>query len=225
MATVIGDMRLNADFSCVKISAAEKAAERKKFIRQWRWRNFWQYRWREWPTELVIAAHRLARWVFGEKVPPLLISELRCKLIRWDGEELDLGVVGRHLIVTAGKNYLASCMDNTAEPESLKFHGYGIGTTAAAAGDTLLQSELTTEYATDNTRPTGSQSHLNNTYTTIATVSPDTASSATIAVTEWGLFTVATAATITMLDHQVFSAINLVPAADSLQTTYVLTFS
>lgn len=137
------------------------------------------------------------------------------------GHTEDLGHVGVHLVVTAGKNYIASTFDNTAEPENLKFHGYGTGTGAAAAGDTGLGTELTTEYVTNSTRPTGSQAHSTNTYTTIGTLSPD--SGGTLAITEWGLFS-ANAST-TLLDRQVFSAVNLVATSDSLQTTYVFTQS
>jgi len=133
----------------------------------------------------------------------------------------DYGLIGVHLVVTAGKNYLAACMDNTSEPENLKFHAYGTGVTAAAAGDTALQTELTTQYATDNTRPTGSQAHSTNTYTTVATVTPDAA----VALTEWGLLTQAATGGGTLLDRQVFSAVNLNGTGDSLQTTYVFTFN
>ena len=70
-------------------------------------------------------------------------------------------------------------------------------------------------------RPTGSQAHSTNTYTTVATFTPD----ASVATTEWGLLTQASNAGGTLLDHQVFSAINLNGTGDSLQTTYVLTFS
>ena len=148
-------------------------------------------------------------------------AEVRGRVTHADGSVTDYGLLGRHLVVTAGKNYLASTMDNTAEPELLKFHGYGTGTTAAAAGDTALQTELTTQYAVDSTRPTGSQAHSGATYTTVATLSPD--SGGTIAVTEWGLFTATSVGTL--LDRQVFSAVNLVAGSDSLTTTYVLTFS
>jgi hypothetical protein len=142
-------------------------------------------------------------------------------VVQYKDGTLDRRLLGRHLVVTAGKNYLAACMDNTSEPENLKYHGFGTGTTAAAAGDTALQTELTTQYATDNTRPTGSQAHSTNTYTTVATLSPD----ANVAITEWGLLTQAATGGGTMLDHQVFSAVNLAASADSLTTTYVLTFS
>jgi hypothetical protein len=133
----------------------------------------------------------------------------------------DRRLLGYHLIVTAGKNYLASCMDNTAEPESLKFHAFGTGSTAAAAGDTALQTECTTAYATDNTRPTGSQAHSTNTYTTVATFTPDAA----VSNTEWGLLTQASNAGGTLLDHQVYSVVTLNGTGDNLATTYVLTFS
>ncbi len=134
---------------------------------------------------------------------------------------VNYGFVGRHLVVTAGKNFLASTLDNTAEPENLKFHGYGLGTTGPAAGNTTLETELTTQYSTNSTRPTGSQAHSTNTYTTIATVTPDAA----VAVTEWGLLDQASTAGGNLLDRQTFSAINLNGSGDSLQTTYVFTQS
>jgi hypothetical protein len=134
-------------------------------------------------------------------------------------EIIDYGHVGCHLIVTAGKNYVAACFDNTNEPESLKFHGFGTGTNAANVSDVGLQTELTTEYAVNSTRPTGSQAHASATYTTVGTLSPD--SGGTLAITEWGLFSASSSTTL--YDRQVFSAINLVAGSDSLATTYVLT--
>jgi hypothetical protein len=148
---------------------------------------------------------------------------LRGKIKHPDGTETDLGVLGYHLITTAGKNYLAACFTNTNEPEILKYHGYGTGTNAAAAGDTALQTELTTQYATDNTRPTGTQQASTNTYITVGTLVPD--SGGTIAVTEWGLFSQAATGGGTLFDRQVFSAVNLVAGTDSFETTYTLTLS
>ena len=163
--------------------------------------------------------------IFGKMIAGSLGSLMVGKAELWGtvirGNKLDRRLLGRHLVVTAGKNYLAACMDNTSEPENLKYHAFGTGTNAAAAGDTALQTELTTQYATDNTRPTGSQAHLNATYTTVGTLSPDSA----VAITEWGLLTQAAVAGGTMLDRQVFAAVNLAASADSLTTTYVLTFS
>jgi hypothetical protein len=107
---------------------------------------------------------------------------LTATVARRDGTTLDLGLVGHHLITTAGKNYLASTLDNTVEPESLKYHAAGTGTTAAAAGDTALQTECTTALNPDSTRAVGSQAHSTNTYTTVGTLTFD----ATASVTEWG---------------------------------------
>lgn len=179
----------------------------------------------EWLKGLKDSWFPPARWVgrvFGGVT--LYVSALHAVVDHADGSVTDYGVVSRHVVTTAGKNYLAACFPNTNEPENFKYHGYGTGTTAAAVGDTALQTEFTTEYVTNSTRPTGSQSSSTNTYTTAATFSPD--SGGTLAVTEHGIFSAAAAGTL--LDRNVFSAINLVAAAsngDSLTTTYTLTIN
>lgn len=187
-------------------------------IQAWKFRQFVRYGWREVPLRLYLLILPLLKLF----VPGLncVHSKVRLQKFTQHGEVWDYGW-HYHLVVTAGKNYLAACMDNTSEPELLKFHGFGTGVTAAAAGDTALQTEMTTAYATDNTRPTGSQAHSTNTYTTVGTTTPD----ASTAVTEWGLLTQAATGGGTLLDHQVFSAITLNGTGDSLQATYVLTFS
>ncbi len=146
-------------------------------------------------------------------------SELRGQVIHADGTVTDYGLLGRKVVTTTGVAYLASTFDNTAEPESLKFHGFGTGTGAEAIGDTAMGTEFTTEYAVDSTRPTGSQAHSTNTYTTVATFSPD--SGGTLAVTEHGIFSAASSGTL--WDRTKFSAVNLVSGSDSLAATYVLT--
>jgi hypothetical protein len=154
----------------------------------------------------------------------LVTSELRCLVNHGDGTATDYGVVSRHVVTTAGKTFIASTFTNAAEPETMKYHGYGTGTTAAAVGDTSLQTEFTTQYNPDNTRPTGSQSTSTNTYTTAATFTPD--SGGTLAVTEHGILSQAATGGGTLLDRNVFAAINLVAAVsngDSLTTTYTLT--
>lgn len=186
----------------------------------WRTRNWFAYRLLEVPFYLFLLMVPFLRLL----IPALVVVHGRTalKVYRGDGTIEDLGLAGRHLVVTAGKQFLAACMDGTNSANVFKFHGFGTGTTAAASGDTALQTELTTQYAVSGTRPTGSQAHSTVTYTTVATLSPG--SGGTIAVTEWGLFSQA-AAGGTLLDHQVFSAVNLVAGSDSLQTTYVLTYS
>lgn len=186
----------------------------------WQVRQRLLYRWREIPLCLVLfLLPLLRRFAPGLNV---LCGATYLKA-RIDGQEIDFGLAGRHLVVTAGKNYVAGCFDGTNTVTLLKFHGFGTGATAAAAGDTALQTEFTTQYAVASTRPTGSQAHATNTYTTVATFAPG--SGGTLAVTEWGLLTQAATGGGTLFDHQVFSAVNLVSGSDSLQSTYVLTLS
>jgi hypothetical protein len=101
----------------------------------------------------------------------------------------------------------------------MKFHGIGTGTTAAAAGDTALQTESTTALNPDSTRATGSLT--NNGAQVFRTVGTNTVD-ATAAITEWGLLSQAATGGGTLFDRQVFSALNLA-SGDSLQTTYDLT--
>lgn len=149
----------------------------------------------------------------------VMYGELWGRVLHADGTATDYGLLGRRVVTDAGVAYLAGCFDNTNEAENQRYHGFGTGATAENANQTALVTELTTEYATNSTRPTGSQAKSANTYTTVATLSPD--SGGTLAITEHGVFS-ATSGT-TLLDRTVFSAINLVAGSDSLQATYVLT--
>lgn len=141
------------------------------------------------------------------------------KKLRDDEVVTDYGLVSLQLVTTAGVTYICADIAGGGSDSNLfKFHGFGTGTTAESTSDTALVTELTTQYATDNTRPTGSQSASTNTYTTVGTLTPD----ADVAITEHGIFTAITAGTL--LDRTKFSAINLVAAnPDSLQATYVFT--
>lgn len=148
-------------------------------------------------------------------------GELRGQVIHADGTITDYGLLGRKLVTTAGVNYLAADMAGGASDiADFKFHGFGTGTTAESTAQTALITELTTEYVSNSTRPTGSQSASTNTYTTVGTLSPD--SGGTLAITEHGLFSATSSGTL--WDRTVFSAVNLVASADSLQATYVATF-
>jgi hypothetical protein len=121
------------------------------------------------------------------------------------------------LVTTAGKTYTRDLFVTSTE----KFHAIGTGTNAAAAGDTTLQTELTTQYNPDNTRATGSQT--NNGSAVYRTVGTNTVDSG-VAITEWGLLSQAATGGGTLFSRIVFSAINL-SSGDSLQTTYDLTIS
>ena len=162
--------------------------------------------------------HRLQELLYGN-------VDVR-ELVRvFGGRITDYGVLSTRVVTDAGVAFIVDAFQNLTELENLKFHGYGTGTNAEAAGNTALQTELTTEYATDNTRPTGTTTEgaTANIYRTVATLSPN--AGGTIAVTEHGVFDQASNAGGTLLDRSVFSAVNLVAGSDSLQTTYELTLS
>lgn len=143
-------------------------------------------------------------------------------VFRADGSREPLGLASLRVVTDTGVAYLVDSLQNLTEPENLKFHGFGTGGTAEAAAQTALVTELTTQYATDNVRPTGSQTEAAaNIYRTVGTLSPD----ATVAITEHGIFSQAAVAGGTMLDRSLFSVVNLVGSADSLQVTYDLTIA
>ena len=129
-----------------------------------------------------------------------------------------------NLIVTAGKTLLVNCMGATGTPscttfETLKYHALGTGAGCAAAiGDTALGTELTTQYATANVRPTGTQTGSATTYQTVGVNTVGIAA----AVTEFGLFTQAANLGGTMWTHICFSVVSL-GIGDTLQSTYTLT--
>jgi hypothetical protein len=163
----------------------------------------------------MLAARRAAQW--GGL--PYFWSQLWLTLIR-DGQPIHLGLAGFRVVTTAGVGYIVDAFQNLVELENMKFHGFGTGTTAEASGDTALVTELTTQYVGD-VRPTGTTTEgaSANIYRTVGTLAPD--SGGTIAVTEHGVFS-ANAAGV-LLDRTVFSAVNVVASADSLQATYELT--
>lgn len=138
-------------------------------------------------------------------------------------EVLDYGIVSCRVVTTAGVGFIVDAFQNSVEVENMKYHGYGTGSTAEASGDTALVTELTTQYATNNTRPTGTTTEgaSANIFRTVATLSPD----ANVTITEHGIFDQASNAGGTLLDRSVFTGIALVGSSDSLQTTYDLTLT
>lgn len=139
------------------------------------------------------------------------------------GEVTEFGLLSTRLVTDNGVAYIVDAFQNSVELENMKFHGYGTGTTNEAQADSALVTELTTEYAVNSTRPTGTTTEgaSANIYRTVATLSPD--SGGTLAITEHGVFSASSAGVL--LDRSKFAAINLVAGSDSLQTTYELTVS
>ena len=140
---------------------------------------------------------------------------------RHAGLEEDYGVVSRKVITDNGAAAVVNAMRNTFELELFNYHGLGTGATAEAAANTALVTELTTQYSTDNTRPTGAQSApAANQYQTVATITVD----ANVSITEHGLFSQAATGGGTMWDRSVFTALAL-NSGDSIIATYIATIT
>lgn len=174
-------------------------------------RNVWQW------TKISVAC-TIARW-FGVATA---YGRLTLRVTR-NGQIFDYGIAGYRVVTDAGVAFIVDAFQNTKELENLKFHGFGTGGTAESAAQTALVTELTTQYATDNTRPTGTTAEgaSANIYQTVATLDPDAA----VAITEHGVFDQASNAGGTLLDRTLFSAINLAATGDTLQSTYELTLT
>ena len=117
-----------------------------------------------------------------------------------------------NLVVDAGLDFIASRMEGTTS-DVMSHMGLGSGTTAAAAGDTDLESLLGSREALDSTTATDN---------VITYVSSFEAGDATGAVTEAGIFNASTAGT--MLCRTVFDVVNKA-ADDTLQVSWSITIS
>ena len=143
-----------------------------------------------------------------------LQSELSAKLIKGNGEIINLGVLGYRSVTTAFVNFVTDQLQTeTSVFGDYKFHDSGVGTTAENITDTAMET-------TDGeSRATGTQTEsAANAYRSVGTISYTT----TKAITEHGLFNDASAGTL--MDRTVFTAINVVNG-DSIQFTYTLTIS
>lgn len=121
----------------------------------------------------------------------------------------------KNLVVNAGLAYVISRMVGTAK--SVMSHmALGSGTTAAAAGDTDLESILGSREALDSTTISGSNNEK------VVYVASFEAGDATGAVTEAGIFNASTAGD--MLCRTVFAVVNK-GANDSLTITWTITLA
>jgi len=117
-----------------------------------------------------------------------------------------------NLVVDAGLDFIASRMEGVSS-DVMSHMGLGSGTTAAAAGDTDLESLLGSREELDSTTVTDN---------VITYVSSFEAGDATGAVTEAGIFNASTAGT--MLCRTVFDVVNKA-ADDTLQVSWSITIS
>jgi len=117
-----------------------------------------------------------------------------------------------NLVVDTGLDYIASRMKD-ATATAMTHMGLGSGTTAAAAGDTDLESILGSREVLDSTTVTSNA---------VAYVSSFEAGDATGAVTEAGLFNASSGGT--MLCRTVFAVVNKA-ADDTMSVTWTITIS
>ena len=121
-----------------------------------------------------------------------------------------------NLVTSAGKAGIASRISGAGAEAAFTYVAIGIGTTAAAIGDTTLVSEITTvggqraadaSLTRETTTVTNDTAVIDYTYTFTGT----------LAVTESGILNASSAGTL--LSRRVFSAINVV-SGDSLQVIW-----
>jgi len=152
--------------------------------------------------------------------PLVFYGSLHLRVFKADGEVRNYGLASLGVVTTAGVNYIVADIIGGANDSNLfKFHGIGTGTTAEAIGDTALVTELTTQYQTDNTRPTGTQTTggTSNVYRTVGTIVVDAA----VSIAEHGVLTQAATGGGTLLDRSQFTALPLA-SGDTLQAQYDL---
>ena len=131
-----------------------------------------------------------------------------------DGEIIrDYGIVSTKFVTDAFVQFLVDQLQaETAEIGDLKFHDSGIG----VVGENQTDTDLGTKVETGRQAGSQAEGASANIYQSVGTI-PYTA---TRAITEHGLFSIAAAGTL--VDRSVFGAIN-VDNGDSIQFTYELT--
>jgi len=140
-------------------------------------------------------------------------GELRITLTNPEGN-IKQEVVVPNLVVTVGKNFIASSMVKTTtnSPAAMTHMEVGTGTTAAAVGDTTLQTAVASSRVALTSATVTSNS--------VAYVATFPAGTGTGALTEAGIFNASSSGT--MLCRTVFSVINK-GAADTLGITWTVT--
>jgi hypothetical protein len=118
----------------------------------------------------------------------------------------------KNLVVNTGLNFMTSRMKDTTLA-AMTHMAVGSGTTAAAAGDTALETQISSRVSLTSTTVTANA---------IEYVAAFGAGVSTGAITEAGIFNASTAGT--MLCRTVFSVVNKA-AADTLQITWTITIN
>lgn len=135
----------------------------------------------------------------------------------------DTWLCSRKVVTTAGVNAIVDAFQNSIELENFKYHGVGTGSSAETIAQTGLVTELTTQYSTNNTRPTGTTAEGSsaNIYQSVATITVD----ATVSLAEHGLFNNATVGSGVLLDRSLITPVVDLESAESFTATYELLFA
>jgi hypothetical protein len=134
----------------------------------------------------------------------------------------NFGLTSRKVVTDTGVAFIVDAFQNSVELENMKFHGIGTGSTAEAASQTALVTELTTQY-TGNVRATGTTTETAaNVYSTVGLNTIDSGGPVTIA--EHGVFSQAATGGGVMLDRSLTGS-NVLNDNDAIQTDYRLTIA
>ena len=162
--------------------------------------------WRKW----LVRTREAIGWMAHGGI--VVRSELSAIVTRADGTIEDLGIIGRKVVTDAWVNLLVDDLQaSVAAQHTMQFHAMGTGSTAEAAADTALVTEVETR--TSGTQVEGASSNI---YRSVGTIT----ATAVRSIREHGLFSASTAGTL--LDRTVFALITLANG-DSIQFTYELT--
>lgn len=164
----------------------------------------------------IFQENRFCQWLFHKGIlNPLWINSWYAPLIapflgHWANKK-DIS----NLITNAGRGLISGLINGSGTPAAATYIAVGTGTTAAAAGDTTLQTESS---SSGLSRAAGTVSLVTTTVTNdTAQVTKTFSVTGSVAVTEAGLLNASSSGTL--LCRQVFSAINVVNG-DSLQITW-----
>jgi hypothetical protein len=179
-------------------------------------------------SELAIKIYRAVEGVAWAKTPDGQPSFARMVAAGFHRDQLlasieEHGVVSRKVITNAGIDFLmADWAAGASDINTFKYHGLGTATTAEAATQTALTTEITTAYNPDNTRATG-------TAVVNAAPNPDTITltgtntlDGAATIEEHAIFSQAATGGGTMWDRSLTGTQTL-SANDALQAQYTLT--
>ena len=217
-------MNLAADLRPTgKISGVLTRSHKRRVRAPWYWvltqsRDFIRsYIWGRIQTSVAILASRVFHVV-------TITSELQGELYdHKTGVTTVFGVTSRRVVTDAFVALLIDACDTGASPalDLFNFGAFGSGSTGEAAGDIALVTEFTTQYATDNVRPTGTISQpAANQYRMAVTFAPD----ASVTLNEFCPMTQAAVGGGSAMDRSLTGA-QTMESGDSYTVTYTLTIT